>query len=102
MEAVSARGRSCVALRMQAPSADVVAVEARKADGQPNTGPRPLALGLKRVTTIRNHDGPVVVLPSDPRPRPPVEQYDQLLTRRLGTFNDETPAKQTRRATRTR
>ncbi len=77
------------ALRLQAPSADLVAVEARKADGRPDTGPKPLSLALKRITPIRHHDSPVVVLPSDPRPLPSVDQYDQLLTQGLRSFNDD-------------
>jgi len=68
-----------VALRVQTASADVVAVEARKAAGMPDTGPTPLALALKRRATPQQPDR-VVVLPSDPRPLPTVHQYDQLLT----------------------
>jgi hypothetical protein len=76
-----------VALRLQSPSVDVVALEAGKADGQPDPGPVPLALALKRVAPIRaghrgQPDHPVVVLPSDPRPLPTVHQYDQLLSQR--------------------
>ena len=78
-----------VALRLQAPSADLVAVEARKADGRPDTGPKPLSFALRRKTPIHDHDGPVMVLPSDPRPLPSLDQYDQLLTPRLRSFNGD-------------
>lgn len=68
-----------VAMRLQTASADVVAVEARKAQGVPDHGPVPLALSLKRRRPIDQPDQ-VVVLPSDPRPLPTVHQYDDLLT----------------------
>jgi hypothetical protein len=78
------------ALRLQSPSVDVVAVEARKADGHPDPGPVPFSLALKRVAPIRDgrHGQPehsVVVLPSDPRPLPTVHQYDQLLIQLTST-----------------
>ena len=68
-----------VALRLQSASADVVAVEARKAQGAPDQGPVPLPMTLRRRRPIEQPDQ-VVVLPSDPRPLPTVHQYDQLLT----------------------
>jgi transposase len=73
------------ALRLQSPSSDVVALEARKADGQRDHGPVPFSLALKRRAPVDHGrlgqpDHPVVVLPPDPRPLPTVHQYDQLLT----------------------
>jgi hypothetical protein len=78
------------ALRLQTPSSDVVALEARKADGRPDAGPVPFSLALKRVAPIDHGrhgqpDHPIVVLPTDPRPLPTVHQYDQLLTHRTTT-----------------
>ena len=73
-----------VALRLQNPSADVVAVEARNADSRPD--PVPLSLVLPRVKSRDSDDRhgddvqQVTVLPSDPRPLPTVTAYDQLLT----------------------
>lgn len=69
-----------VALRLQSPSADLVAVEARKADGRADAGPVPLSLVLKRRGLIHDETAPVVVLPADPRPLPTVHQYDALLS----------------------
>ncbi len=71
------------ALRLQTPSSDVVAVEARKADGRPDTGPVPLAMALTRRAPHRDDQERVVVLPSDLRPLPNVDQYDQLLTQHV-------------------
>ena len=78
------------ALRLQSPSVDVVALEARKADGQPDEGPVPFSLALKRRTPIDHGllgqpDHTVVVLPTDQRPLPTVHQYDQLLSHRTTT-----------------
>ena len=73
-----------VALRLQNPSADVVAVEARNADSRPDPGP--LSLVLPRVKSRDSDDRhgddvqQVTVLPPDPRPLPTVAAYDQLLT----------------------
>jgi transposase len=77
------------ALRLQSPSADLVAVEARKADSRPDTGPVPLSLALKRRTRIRDESTPVVVLPTDPRPLPTVHQYDELLPQRSTPMSEE-------------
>ena len=68
------------ALRLDNPSPDVVAVEARAAAGRRHE-PGPIALTLPRRAS-RGPGGPqqVVVLPSDPRPLPTVHQYDTLLT----------------------
>ena len=68
-----------VALRLTSASADVVAVEARKAHAGPDPGPAPVQLLLKRRTTPQQPEQ-VIVLPADPRPLPTVHQYDQLLT----------------------
>jgi hypothetical protein len=68
-----------VALRLTSASADVVAVEARKAHAGPDPGPGPVQLLLKRRTTPQQPEQ-VIVLPADPRPLPTVHQYDQLLT----------------------
>jgi hypothetical protein len=85
-----------VALRLQSPSPDLVAVEARKVGSQDTTttgsretGPLPLSLALKRRGPIRDQSSPIVVLPSDPRPLPTVHQYDQLLTRRFAAMSDD-------------
>ena len=70
------------ALRLQSPSADVVAVEARNADGRPDPGPAAVAgpdpgePRPRRPSDVQQ----VTVLPSDPRPLPTVTAYDQLLT----------------------
>jgi hypothetical protein len=86
-----------VALRLQSPSPDLVAVEARKASSQDSStaGSRennPLSLALKRRDPIRDQTTPIVVLPSDPRPLPTVHQYDQLLTRRFAAMSGEMAA----------
>jgi hypothetical protein len=73
------------ALRLQSSSVDVVAVEARKADGQPDPGP--FSLALKRLAPVRDGQDTqtAVVLASDVRPLPTVHQYDQLLTQPTST-----------------
>jgi hypothetical protein len=73
------------ALRLQSPSSDVVALEARNGDGRPDDGSVPFSLALKRRAPMDHGrpgqpDDPVVVLPSDPRPLPTVHQYDEFLT----------------------
>ena len=70
------------ALRLQNPSVDIVAVEARNAAGRPD--PVPLSLVLPRAKRGDSNDRDdvqqVTVLPTDPRPLPTVTAYDQLLT----------------------
>ena len=69
------------ALRLQSPSADVVAVEARNAASRPRPGPA--VVGPAPGETPRQRRRwvqQVTVLPSDPRPLPTVTAYDQLLT----------------------
>jgi transposase len=65
------------ALRLDNPSPDVVAVEARQAGGR--TDPDPPPLPMKRQ--VRGEQPRLVVIPADPRPLPTVHQYDALLTR---------------------
>jgi hypothetical protein len=71
------------AMRLGNLSPDVVAVEARRAGGQPNPGPLPLSLALPRRANHRGQDDleQVTVLPTDPRPLPTVAAYDTLLSR---------------------
>jgi transposase len=78
MTAAEVEAGMTAALRLDNPSPDVVALEARAAAGR--LDPVPLASALPRAS--RRHDDPqqVVVLPSDPRPLPTVHQYDTLLT----------------------
>jgi hypothetical protein len=71
------------ALSVGAASADVVAVEARKASDarrgeRPRPGlPAPAAPGVSSLTRRR-----LAALPGDTRPAPSVDRYDQLLHRR--------------------
>lgn len=76
-----------IALHAGATSADVVAMEARRA--QQVSRPDPGSTGAEPVTTARDQrrvvsltERRLAALPPDSRPLPSVAQYDQLLRRR--------------------